>query len=100
DQGVTDYAWDYGDSSAVEHTTTPTTGHTYASAGTYTVTLTVTDGGGLDDDFNRSATNGLGTAATGGPWTVSQGGTRQNVTPGGANLTLPAANNNTGSDVG
>jgi PKD repeat protein len=120
DNGVTDYAWDYGDGSAVEHTTTPTTNHPYANAGTYTVTLTVTDGGGLsddvqhdvtvsdtpgpqvfvDDDFNRTATNGLGTASTGGPWTVSQGGTRQNVTPGGANLTLPAANNNTGSYVG
>jgi PKD repeat protein len=120
DAAVTDYAWDYGDGSAVEHTTTPTVLHTFPSAATYPVTLTVSDAQSLTgstehdvavsdtpgpqvfvaDTFDRTVSNGLGTADQGGTWTASQGGTRQNVQPGGANLTLPAANNNTGSYVG
>jgi PKD repeat protein len=120
DAAVTDYAWDYGDGSAVEHTTSPTVVHTFPSAATYPVTLTVSDAQSLtgstehdvavsdtpgpqvfvSDTFGRTVDNGLGTADQGGSWTVSQGGTRQNVRPGGGNLTLPAANNNTGSNIG
>ena len=42
---ITDYAWDFGDGSPVEDAGTATTiDHTFASASTYTVKLTVTDG--------------------------------------------------------
>jgi PKD repeat protein len=38
---ITNYGWTFGDG-ATENDATPTTSHTYGSAGTYTVTLTVT----------------------------------------------------------
>jgi hypothetical protein len=53
-----------------------------------------------DDTFGRTLTGGLGTADTGGAWTVSAGGTRQSVTPGVAELRLDAAGNNTGAFLG
>jgi len=110
---VTGYSWNWGDNSAVGTGVTAT--HTYAAAGTYTVSLTVTDNGGAtgtsirsvtvgavtppggtalaQDTFTRSSANGLGTAETGGAWTVS--GTAGNfaVSGGRANITLPAGNN-------
>ena len=39
------YAWNFGDG-RTGLTTSPTVSHTYAAAGTYTVTLTVTDSAG------------------------------------------------------
>jgi len=44
DGQITSYNWYFGDGSAVGTTATPA--HTYASAGTFTVDLTVTDNGG------------------------------------------------------
>lgn len=44
DGTIASYAWDFGDSTTG---TGVTAAHTYAAAGTYTVTLTVTDNGGL-----------------------------------------------------
>jgi PKD repeat protein len=41
------YSWDFGDLTALSTAASPT--HTYVNAGTYTITLTVTDG------WNRSA---------------------------------------------
>ena len=49
DGSVAAYAWDFGDSAT--STQGPTVTHVYASAGTYTVTLTVTD-----DDGGQSTT--------------------------------------------
>jgi len=52
DQALT-YKWDFGDESTAD-TTTPTLAHTYAAAGTYTVTLVVNDG--LADSGPRQTT--------------------------------------------
>jgi hypothetical protein len=51
----------------------------------------------VSDTFDRTVTGGLGTATSGGPWTVSAGATRQSVSPGVAELRLDTANSNTGS---
>lgn len=40
---IVNYAWDFGDSTPIFDTANPVTTHAYAAAGTYTVTLTVTD---------------------------------------------------------
>jgi PKD repeat protein len=114
DGTVASYAWNFGDGATGEG---ETASHTYGFSGTYPVTLTVTDDDGAtattatdvtvlappvlevvaSDTFNRTVTGGLGTADTGGDWTVVAGGTRQSVTPGVAELRLDAAGNNTGS---
>ena len=54
DGGITGYSWDFGDG------TTPVTGsfatHTYAAAGTYTITLTVTDTSGATNTAQQVVT--------------------------------------------
>jgi PKD repeat protein len=87
DGTVTSRSWSFGDgqsSTAVSPT------HTYDEAGTYTVTLTVTDDDGATDTetrsltvstappagvlavdgFGRTVTGGLGSAETGGAWSL------------------------------
>ena len=88
DGTITGYAWSYSDGGS-DTIVKPT--HAFASAGTYTVTLTVTDSAGATatstrtvtataptgpavraaDTFSRSVSNGLGSAETGGAWTLS-----------------------------
>jgi PKD repeat protein len=53
DGGIVSYAWDFGDG-AIDSLVTAF--HTYAVAGTYTVTLTVTDAEGLTDVETKSVT--------------------------------------------
>jgi probable HAF family extracellular repeat protein len=69
DVGIVSYAWNFGDGTTG---TGATASHTYASGGTYKVTLTVTDGGGLTNALTRSLTL---TGGTNKPpvaaWTVS-----------------------------
>ncbi len=82
DGTVTSYAWDFGDGGTSANATTS---HTFASAGTYSVKLTVADNQGATnsvtksvtvsnvvaaDSFTRTVTNGLGSADTGGAWTL------------------------------
>ncbi|HSK34360.1 MAG TPA: PKD domain-containing protein [Propionicimonas sp.] len=54
DGTITNYAWDFGDG-ATSNGASPTTSHTYASAGPRTVTLTVTDNDLLTGSTTRTA---------------------------------------------
>jgi PKD repeat protein len=69
DLGVVSYGWNFGDNTTG---TGATPSHTYAAAGTYSVTLTVADGGGLTNATTRSVS-------------VSSGGNRPPVS-------IPVAN--------
>lgn len=56
DGAVQDHSWDFGDGSTAGTVSVPTTTHTYAQAGTYTVRLTVTDDRGATDTATRQVT--------------------------------------------
>ncbi len=53
DVGIVKYTWDWGNGKTESHTT-PVSKNTWSTPGTYTVTLTVTDGGGLTNSTSKS----------------------------------------------
>jgi PKD repeat protein len=53
ENNITDWSWDFGDGGTA---TTPNPSHSYSSAGTYTVILTVMDDGGAVDSVSKDVT--------------------------------------------
>lgn len=123
DGSLASYSWEFGDGATA---TGRTASHTYAAAGRYDVTLRVTDDDGATsstsrqvdvaaadtqtfarDDFQRTVTNGWGTATVGGAWTVGGGsysvsdGTGRVVMsgPGAGRSAFLEATARTGSDA-
>ncbi|WP_104091171.1 PKD domain-containing protein [Arthrobacter sp. GMC3] len=107
DGSVASYAWQFGDGSTG---TGKTASHVYTAAGSYTVTLVVTDNQGLasaavtksvtvtappsdvlaQDAFGRTVSNGWGTADVGGPWALDGTASKFQVTGGVGQMVLPA----------
>ncbi len=100
--GITGYSWDFGDGKT---STAAKPSHTYDTAGTYPVTLTVTDGLGATSDpatvsvtvaaapqviaadaFSRSVSGGWGSADIGGAWTRSGAASNFSVSSGQGNI--------------
>ncbi len=76
DGSIVSYEWDFGDGASG---TGETTAHTYASQGTYNVSLTVTDDSGASDSASTTVTvdpaNQAPSANAGGPYSANAGET-------------------------
>ena len=102
-------SWNWGDEST--SSTGTTASHTYATAGDFKVTMTVTNTAGLSasatnavspraagssgafasDAFARSVASGFGNADVGGPWSLSGAASRFGVSAGVASMYLATA---------
>ena len=58
DNGIVTYVWNWGNGKSPESKTVDVAKNTYPAAGTYTVTLTVTDAGGLSTSISKAVTVG------------------------------------------
>lgn len=125
DGSIAGYAWTFGDGATA---TGAVASHSYATAGTYTIGLTVTDIAGqtaattrsltvttpdqpvglATDTFSRTVTNGFGTAEVGGSWTTTGTSSRYSVsdtgrvvfsTPGVTNNAYLAGVSSTATDL-
>jgi hypothetical protein len=103
---ISSYAWTFGDGGTASGARVS---HTYGAAGTYSVTLritdslgrsasstrsiTVTSGGATtaSDTFGRSVSGGWGAADTGGAWTVPAAPSNFAVNGSVGTMTLPSA---------
>ena len=117
DGSIASYAWTFGDGATG---TGVSPSHTYASASTYTVSLTVTDnsggtntvshpitvtsGGGptqlAADAFGRVVANGFGTADLGGPWSLSGSASNFSVASGVGKIAMPTAGSSSAAFLG
>lgn len=106
DGSISNHAWDFGDGTSG---TGPSPSHAYAAPGSYNVALTVTDNGGAtatatriitvttgpaafaEDTFNRTVSNGLGSAETGGPWSGTGNANNYSVAGGTGRLRVATA---------
>jgi PKD repeat protein len=73
--GITSYDWNWGDHSPAISSSSATANHTYSAAGTYQVSLTVTDSLGFTSTVTRqvsvsAASSSSPAATTGGPTAV------------------------------
>jgi len=75
---IVNYTWNFGDG-CKETTTSPIAHHSYSAAGTYTVTLTVTDNDGLASSTSKQITVLSGTKVTVDSVTTSMGQFNVNV---------------------
>ena len=107
DGTVVGWAWNFGDGGTG---TGPTASHLYNAAGTYTVTLVVTDDDGAThqttgtvtvtappaattfarDLFGRTLASGFGSADVGGAWSVTGGNTSYSVSGGVGRISAAA----------
>lgn len=106
DGTIVSYAWDFGDGATGSGVTAS---HTYAAAGTYTVSLVVTDDDGAaatvgqevlvpgqpvgpqpfaTDAFERTLASGLGVADLGGNWSLAGSATNFSVSGGQGRLRM------------
>ncbi len=111
DGSITQYSWDFGDGSSASGATAT---RTYASAGSFSVRLTVTDNGGatgstastvspaaappppppgtppahLSDRFDRTVASGWGTPDVGGAWTTEGAASSFSVSGGMGNVRM------------
>ncbi|MEP7377972.1 MAG: PKD domain-containing protein [Chloroflexota bacterium] len=106
---IDSWSWDFGDGAT---STDQNPSHTYAAAGDYLVSLTVANLGGADgethtvtvapllpapvyasDSFERTVSNGWGTADTGGPYAASGTLSNYSVGSGAGSIVVNSAGN-------